>query len=158
MPVSKRPKSIWASTLRIRATRWSGWTGSGRTKRPAMADSHCGRGRVPPGSPAERRPEAWVVFDRTGVSAARTAPARGIGAWAVGCGGSGVEDGHMCEPTGALWDALKEAGVTVHQTGDGWAAHAGPVGVGGYPTLEAAVGALLEALLYYTRQVFADEG
>jgi hypothetical protein len=62
----------------------------------------------------------------------------------------------MSEPTGPIWDALRDAGITVQQAADGWAAHAGPVGVGGYETAEAAVGALVSSLLAYTRQVFTE--
>ncbi|HET9223174.1 MAG TPA: hypothetical protein VFO07_11745 [Roseiflexaceae bacterium] len=58
----------------------------------------------------------------------------------------------MRKPTGALWDALKDAGVTVQRASYGWAAHAGPAGVSGYATAEEAIGALVALLIGQTRQ------
>jgi hypothetical protein len=64
----------------------------------------------------------------------------------------------MRKPTGALWDALKDAGVTVQRAGYGWTAHAGPAGVSGYATAEEAVGALVALLIGLTHQgVGADD-
>jgi hypothetical protein len=63
----------------------------------------------------------------------------------------------MRKPTGALWDALKDAGVTVQRASYGWAAHAGPAGVSGYATAEEAVGALVALLIGQTHQGFGAD-
>jgi hypothetical protein len=60
----------------------------------------------------------------------------------------------MRKPTGALWDALRDAGVTVERAAYGWAAHADPAGVSGYATAEEAIGALVALLIGQTRERF----
>jgi hypothetical protein len=63
----------------------------------------------------------------------------------------------MRKPTGALWVALRDAGVTVQRASYGWAAHAGPAGVSGYATAEEAVGALVALLIGQTHQGFGGD-
>jgi hypothetical protein len=63
----------------------------------------------------------------------------------------------MRKPTGALWGALRDAGVNVQRGSYGWTAHAGPAGVGGYASPEEAVGALVALLIGQTRQTSGDD-